>query len=278
MKKVFAMLTFAMFSISILFAHPGGFTSAPTLPALNLNFNNIDGNKMSIHWQNGNGGRRIVIARKNGIVRTIPANGLEYAAAVEFAAGTELSNDEFVVYNGTGNNVTITNLCANSIYHYAVFEYNGIDSAATYLSTALTGSKATLAAPSFPPVSVALLDINPKSMKLSWKQDLLTGSGRIVLVKAGGDVDVNPVDLANYRADSAAGKGSRIGNGNYVVYQGYGNSVTIDNMQPNTTYYVAIFEYNGTEGKVFNISKPVRTNARNSLGQAKKLTVTKKEK
>jgi endonuclease G len=34
--------------------------------------------------------------------------------------------------------------------------------------------------------------------------------------------------------------------GNYVVYAGSGNSVTVTNLQPNTTYYFAVFEFNGS--------------------------------
>ncbi|HEX8336188.1 MAG TPA: carboxypeptidase regulatory-like domain-containing protein, partial [Pyrinomonadaceae bacterium] len=34
--------------------------------------------------------------------------------------------------------------------------------------------------------------------------------------------------------------------GNYVVYAGSGSSVTVTNLQPNTTYYFAVFEFNGS--------------------------------
>jgi endonuclease G len=34
--------------------------------------------------------------------------------------------------------------------------------------------------------------------------------------------------------------------GNYVVYAGSGNSVTVTNLQPSTTYYFAVFEFNGS--------------------------------
>jgi endonuclease G len=34
--------------------------------------------------------------------------------------------------------------------------------------------------------------------------------------------------------------------GNFVVFAGSGNSVTVTNLQPSTTYYFAVFEYNGS--------------------------------
>jgi uncharacterized repeat protein (TIGR01451 family) len=45
------------------------------------------------------------------------------------------------------------------------------------------------------------------------------------------------------------GSGSQIGSGNYVVYKSGGsNSVTATGLTPNTTYSVAVYEFNGSNG------------------------------
>lgn len=44
---------------------------------------------------------------------------------------------------------------------------------------------------------------------------------------------------------SSAGSVAAVG-GNYVVYAGSGNSVTVTNLQPSTTYHFAVFEFNGS--------------------------------
>ncbi len=83
-------------------------------------------------------------------------------------------------------------------------------------------------------------------MTLNWTSG--NGSNRIVLVKSGSAVDNAPVDGTSYTANTAFGSGTQIGSGNYVVYNGTGNSVAITGLSSSTTYYVAVYEFNGTGG------------------------------
>lgn len=41
-----------------------------------------------------------------------------------------------------------------------------------------------------------------------------------------------------------------LGSGNFVVFAGTGSSVTVTNLQPSTTYYFAVFEYNGANTSI----------------------------
>jgi endonuclease G len=41
-----------------------------------------------------------------------------------------------------------------------------------------------------------------------------------------------------------------VGSGNFVVYAGTGNSVNVMNLQPSTTYYFSVFEYNGFNASI----------------------------
>jgi len=274
MKQLLSTLVLGMLSITTLFANPGNpVETAPTSPATNLSFNNIDGNRLNIQWQNGNGARRIVIARKSSPVTAVPHNAVEYNANASFGKGSEIANGEFVVYNGNANNVTLTGLTADSNYHFAVLEYNGTGTSTVYIEKALTGNITTAVAPSFPPVGISITDITEHSMTLTWSDDLLKGSGHLVLIKADRPVNGKPSDLSVYTASNKLWSGSEIGNGNYVIYQGTGNTVTVENLEPNTVYHFALFEYNGEDGKVFNVSNPVRINASNAKKEAKTTTV-----
>jgi hypothetical protein len=49
-----------------------------------------------------------------------------------------------------------------------------------------------------------------------------------------------------YTANAAFSSGPQIGTGNYVVYNGTGNSVAVTGLTAGTTYYTAIYEYNGS--------------------------------
>lgn len=103
--------------------------------------------------------------------------------------------------------------------------------------------------PSTQASAFASSNITQNSATVSWTR----GNGNAVLVLAyqGGPVNSNPVDGASYSADAAFGSGSVIGTGNYVVYNGTGNSVNLTGLNFGTTYHFAAYEYN-TDGNCFN--------------------------
>ncbi|HRH65017.1 MAG TPA: SBBP repeat-containing protein [Bacteroidia bacterium] len=74
------------------------------------------------------------------------------------------------------------------------------------------------------------------------------GSGRIIIAHEGSPVNQLPVDGTVYNANTIFGSGENLGSGNYVVYNGAGNSVTVTGLTGGGTYYFAVFEYNGTGG------------------------------
>lgn len=55
-----------------------------------------------------------------------------------------------------------------------------------------------------------------------------------------------PVNATAYSSNTTFGSGSTIGAGQFVVFNGSGTSFTVTGLTANTTYYVAIFEYNMT--------------------------------
>ena len=73
-----------------------------------------------------------------GFVSTADSTGI-VGAPTAAAAGTN-----FVVYAGTGNSVTVTNLQPSTTYYFAVFEFNGANANTNYLMTnPATGSQTT---------------------------------------------------------------------------------------------------------------------------------------
>ena len=76
------------------------------------------------------------------------------------------------------------------------------------------------------------------------------GAKRMLLVKAGSAVSINPTDATSYTANSAIALGDQLGTGNWVVYNGTGtgNVVTVTGLTPNTTYHFRAIEYNGAAG------------------------------
>ncbi len=94
------------------------------------------------------------------------------------------------------------------------------------------------------PENIFFNNIQSTSFTLYWTNG--DGDGRIVLIKANNNVDAGPTDATTYSANANFGSGSEIGSGNFVVFNGTGNSLTITGLTPGTDYYIAIFEYNGS--------------------------------
>jgi PKD-like domain/Concanavalin A-like lectin/glucanases superfamily/FG-GAP-like repeat/IPT/TIG domain/Secretion system C-terminal sorting domain len=81
------------------------------------------------------------------------------------------------------------------------------------------------------------------SLTLNWTAG--TGTDRIVVCREGLSANILPADGTSYIGNSVYGSGSNMGGGQYCVYNGNGNSVTLTGLQSNTFYYFAIFEFNG---------------------------------
>ncbi len=109
--------------VSFCFIDCGAPCTPPSQQATNLTSSGISDNQMTIGWTRGNGTGVIVVARENSAVNANPTSGISYSASSVFGSGNQTGTDNYVVYKGTGTNVTINNLKAGTTYHYAVYEY-----------------------------------------------------------------------------------------------------------------------------------------------------------
>ncbi|MCX7744202.1 MAG: T9SS type A sorting domain-containing protein [Flavobacteriales bacterium] len=120
--------------------------TAPTISATNLLVNNITGTTADLTWTNGNGTARLVIVRAGSAVSDFPVNGNNYTANNNFGVPAAALGSGYVVYNGTGNTVTVSGLTPGITYHVAVVEYNC--NPGEYLTiTPATGNFTTTAIP-----------------------------------------------------------------------------------------------------------------------------------
>ncbi|MBN2682448.1 MAG: lamin tail domain-containing protein [Bacteroidales bacterium] len=86
--------------------------------ATNITFPSVFSTSLTLNWTNGNGSGRIVIISDDASF-TNPVDGTDPIANTIYAG----SGDQ-VVYNGTGNSVTVTGLTASTQYWFRVYEYN----------------------------------------------------------------------------------------------------------------------------------------------------------
>ena len=97
--------------------------------------------QMEFTWTNGNGDGRIFIMRANAAV-TDPTDGVEYAtASTTFASGTNLGNNTYLIYKGTGakGSVIVSGMDPADEYYFKVLEYNGSGSNINYNTTETNG-------------------------------------------------------------------------------------------------------------------------------------------
>jgi hypothetical protein len=98
--------------------------SDPATPASSISFSSVTSNTANISWVNGDGGARLVVMRAGAPVAATPVDGQSYQASANFGDPNSALGSGFVVYDGTGTNVSVTGLNPGNTYHVAVFEYN----------------------------------------------------------------------------------------------------------------------------------------------------------
>ena len=229
----------------------GSWANAPTLPSSNLQYNNIEGNRIQFNFTVGNGNSRIVVMKMGSPVTGLPVNGVSYTANNSFGtAGTEFGPDgEFVVYKGTGSVFAASNLQPYTTYYISIFELNGSGTATEYLTIALSGQQSTAVAPATQASQLVFSQIAGSSVRLQLTAG--SGSGRLVLIRKGAPVNATPSDLQAYNPSTDYGSGSAINGDNYVLFNGNGTVFTVNNLEPNSTYHFAVFERNGNSAPVY---------------------------
>jgi hypothetical protein len=234
----------------------------PTVQTSNITFTSVAATSLTIGWTNGNGAYRMVVVRQGSPVSSNPVDLTSYAGSTAFGSGNQVGSGNYVIVRGANTSTTVTNLQAGTTYHVAVYEFNGFD-APMYLTPALTGQVTTVGPPAVQAANAAISHVAGTSATLTWTNG--SGNRRMVLVKAGSPVDAVPVNKNGaagiYFANSFFGSGSQIGTGNYVVFDGIQDFVTITNLQPGTVYHFAVFEYNdfGSTSQILTTSPAAGT-------------------
>jgi CubicO group peptidase (beta-lactamase class C family) len=116
----------------------------PTQNASAMNFSNVTSNSISVNWTNGNGDGRVLIMRAGNAPNKFPLDGTEYTGSPE----VDLGDGNRVVYSGTGNSATVSNLNANTNYQFRLYEYKKNANTGNYalyqLANPASGSQNTL--------------------------------------------------------------------------------------------------------------------------------------
>jgi hypothetical protein len=202
---------------------------------------------LGFNWTNGNGSKRIVVARQGSAVTGFtPVDGTDYVANASYGSGTAIAGN-YVVYNGSGSSLNLTNLTPGTTYYFSIYEYNGANTSANYRPTATNTSVTTTSQASEPTIAASNVVAATGSLSLNVTFSAGNGAARVVVVKQGSPVNVFPSDGFNYtNASPLFTSAPDLGSGNKIVYSGTGTNVIVSGLTAGTIYHVAVFEFNGT--------------------------------
>lgn len=211
-----------------------------------IQFSTITQNSLTMSFTPGTGTHRLILAKAASVVDHGPADGVAYTGNTVMGTGDQLGSGNFVLYSGTaGSELSITNLDFNMPYGFMIFEYTFVNGVPKYHNLATSASATTL---NLTPTSGITFDsMTRNSMILNFTKG--SGSHRLIIARAHGGVNANPVNGTSYTANAQYALGAQIGFGNYVVYNGSEEtSVNLSRMVFFARYYFTVIEYTIVNG------------------------------
>jgi len=100
-------------------SYANSFPVAPIAQATGINASNISSSSIDVSWVNGNGSKRLVLINTSNSFIS-PQDGTDPEANPVYSA-----KGQQVIYNGTGNSVSVSGLNPSSVYWFRIYETNG---------------------------------------------------------------------------------------------------------------------------------------------------------
>lgn len=124
------------------------FTLEPQTQASEITFTKLKTTSVKISFTPGSGENRIVVI-KQGSIPSSPIDDKGYTANNVFGNGDKTGENSYVVYSGSGDNVSVTGLLPNHLYFVSVYEFNGNGIGCDYLTTTFETNSFTTLCPSY---------------------------------------------------------------------------------------------------------------------------------
>ena len=209
---------------------------------------NFFASKSSLSFSNiaiGSSAKDTVYVRNRGTaalqIDSVKSSGSEFTISPISAAVNASDSARFVVTFSP-----VSSGAKNSTFTF-------YDNSFTSPNTFSASGSAISTEPATPDSNLTASHAYPYKVTLTWKRG--DADSHLVVMNAVNIVDGNPADGSSYSANTAFGSGAQIGSGNFVAYNGSGDSVVITNLEGGETYYASVFGYNGG-GTVSNYRTP----------------------
>lgn len=182
----------------------------------------------------------VLVVVKAGSGFTTKPVGTIYTARANFNGAGSVFEGGKVVYQGTGTNVTVTNLVPGQTYYMRVFVRVGTEWS--------NGIETSVTMPPVPNVTNLIATPQSNTAVTSWTNPTSAFNRLLVVVKAGSGFTTKPTQpISAYTANSSfTGSGTAF-EGGKVVYKSTGSAITIRNLPLGATYYIRVYTLLGTE-------------------------------
>ena len=177
-----------------------------------------------------------------------PGGNFDWTSPIATATAAAVDGNVAGLVSGRGGNLTSLNWVNGAILWIRWIENNdvGNDHGLTIDNFSFTPTViGGCAQPSTQAMSFSATNLMQTSMDVSYTRG--NGDKVLVIARSSSAVDASPLSGSSYSANSIFGSGDEIGIGNFVVYNGILNSVSVSNLNPSTTYHYAIYEYNSID-------------------------------
>jgi hypothetical protein len=226
----------------------------PTNPPTNSSVTNILASTADLGWDLGVGSSNsIVILREGSAVTAAPTDFSQYTANLAFGSGEQILAGQHVMYVGTGNNITFTNLVGGNTYHYAIYSFNDCNGEPQYYTTASEiGSFTLCGSPEDDPTAHAVTNISSTTAQLNWTIGA-DGTNTLLVLREAMAVTGAPENTTVYDVDLDFSSGLQdiLNAGEFTLYNNTGNSANITGLSANTTYHYALFNFIDCAGEPY---------------------------
>ena len=166
-----------------------------------------------------------------------------------YQVGNTVASGQQVVYLGTNPSFIDNGLTPLTHYYYRIYT---VDKAFNYSSSvAIDGSTTVTSLSTEPTAQVTNLNftsVSTTGFTVNWTPAVSGGgTNHLVVVKPFAQISNDPADGSSYGANTTLGAGYTVGGG-YVVYNGTGNSVAVTGLSKGVSYFVKVYDFNGSAG------------------------------